>query len=252
MNGARAIAACVLAASTALAPFAHAGPAPLLAAAASLREVVRDATAAHPGWDTTVGGSAALARQIERGAPVALYLSASRDDVDALERHGRVVPGSTRVLATNTLVLIAPPDSPAPTGLAALVAPGVGRVALANPRTAPAGRYAESALRTAELHDRVRPRAVYGENVRQVLEYVARGDADLGVVYGSDVHAFPDRVTVGATVPAHLHPPIEITGAIVSESRHEDEAGALLDWLASPEGQTTLERHGFRPQPRPK
>ncbi len=241
------IAAVALVAATALA----ADRPVVIATAASLREVANDAAVAlsarfgDDAYAIQTGGAAVLARQIERGSPASALLSTSPDELDALERDGLLAAGTRRDLATNALVLIAPPGAAAPVDLDDLAGPARRRIALANPRTAPAGRYAREALLAASVWDVVEPRAVYGENVRQVLEYVARGDADAGIVYRSDVATFPGRVAVGGTVPAGLHPPIRIQAALL----RQDDARpvALLRWLASAEGRAAFARRGFGP-----
>lgn len=223
----------------------------VVATASSLREVAREAAVAlaprfgDDAYAIQTGGAAMLARQIERGSPAAVLLTTSPDELDALERSGLLAPGTRRDLATNELVLIAPPDRSPPADLDDLAAEGRRRIAIANPRTAPAGRYARDALIAANAWDLVEPRAVYGENVRQVLEYVARGDVDAGIVYRSDVVTFPGRVAIGGTVPANLHPPIRIQGALLRQD--DARSVAFLRWLASASGRAAFGRLGFGP-----
>jgi molybdate transport system substrate-binding protein len=241
------IAVAALVAATALAADRPA----VIATAASLREVATEAADAlserfgEDAFAIQTGGAAMLARQIERGSPAVALLSTSPEELDALERDGLLAAGTRRDLATNALVLIAPPGTDPPADLDGLADPARRRVAIANPRTAPAGRYARDALVAAHAWDEVEPRAVYGENVRQVLEYVARGDADAGIVYRSDVATFPGRVSVGGTVPADLHPTIRVQAALLR--RDDARPVAFLRWLASSEGRAAFARLGFGP-----
>lgn len=247
--------ALVLALTGSLSSGARAREPTIVAVAASVREVARDAAAALEvrfgprAFAVHAGGSAVLARQIERGAPAAVLVSAAPDEIEALDRAGRVVPGSRRTLAANRLVMIAPVGAVPPATIADLADGRFRRIALANPRTAPAGRYARAALERAGVLDVVEPRAVFGESVRQVLEYVARGDADAGLVYASDVARQPAGVVVSPGRIPEAGPPILVVGARIRGDGEDPRAIALLDWLGSPDGRAAFARAGFLAPP---
>ena len=230
---------------------AHAGEL-LVSSAVSLKEAVEAAGRRFQGDRTGLllrynfGASGELRQQIEGGAPVDVFLSAGQSEMDALERKGFLVAGSRRVLARNSLVVIVPVGSTISLSRPSdLLRREVGRLAIGNPKTVPAGQYAEECLRTLNLWEALRPRLVLGENVRQVLEYVARGEADAGVVYATDIAAQGERVREALRPPPESHRPIVYPAAVVAESGAPQVAAAFVDFLVAPEGQAILARRGF-------
>lgn len=192
--------------------------------------------------------SSVLARQIEKGAPADIFISADLEWMDYLEAR-RLIRPETRVnLLLNGLVLIAPSDSK----VTLVVAPGFplaaalsgGRLAMADPDHVPAGKYGRAALEALGVWRAIAPRLARAENVRAALALVARAEAPLGIVYRSDAVAEPRVRVVGEFAP-NLHPRIVYPAAIVAGSR-SSRAGALLRFLRSGEARTTWERHGFR------
>lgn len=223
-----------------------------VAAAASLHEVVAELDslyrAGHPevAVRATFGASGALRQQIEQGAPVDVFISASERHVDALQRAGLVDARSRRTFAGNELVLIVPASAPAAIrGFGDLASPSVRRVALGAAASVPAGEYAEQALRSLGLAGAVRRKAVYAQNVRQVLAYVERGEVDAGIVYRTDALA-SSRVRVAAAAPPASHAPIAYPLVLVARGAHPDEARAYAAFLLGPRGREVLARRGFR------
>lgn len=226
-------------------------------AAASLKESL---DAAARAWEREGGvpvrvsyaASSALARQIARGAPADVFLSADRDWMDDLDRRGLLRAGSRRDLLGNTLVLVAPRAArmpPVALSRPASVASalGDGRLALALTASVPAGKYARAAFGSLGLWDALKPRVVESENVRAALLLVARGEARMGVVYASDARAEP-RVRVLAAFPARTHPPIVYPVAVTAASRHP-RATAFAAWLRTPAARAVFRRHGLAPLP---
>src|SRR5688572_4056612 len=173
-----------------------------ISAAISMKDAVEDLgrrfTQARPGVTLryNFGSSGELAKQIEAGAPVDVFVSAARRHMDDLEQKRLVDPATRRVFARNVLVVVTPSDSRLDlAGAADLVQPRVRRIVIGNPRTVPAGQYAEESLRALGLWERLRPKLVLAENARQALEYVARGEVDAGFVYATDAALRPGRVT---------------------------------------------------------
>jgi molybdate transport system substrate-binding protein len=192
------------------------------------------------------GASGELQKQIEAGAPVDVFISAATRQMDELERAGLVVPKTRRVFAGNALIAIVPTaaglDVPGPSDL---LDRRVQRIAVGNPKTVPAGQYAEESLRAVGLWERLRPKLVFGENVRQVLDYVSRGEVQVGIVYATDALTRAGRVRLAFPFPEDTHRPIVYPAAVVKGSRHPDLAGAFVDLLAGREGQLVIRRHGF-------
>ena len=227
----------------------------LVAAAVSLKEVLDEAAARFEMERPDVGvaldfaASGILLKQIEQGAPVDLFISASASEIDHLEKEGLIAAGSRKTLASNSLVAIVPTGSVPPASLARLAENRFDRIAVGNPSTVPAGRYAQEALASLGLLDILRPRFVFGESVRQVLEYVARGEASAGLVYGSDARAAEGRIVLGAKAPPESHSPILYQSAITSAAPHAAIVNELLEFLLSGGGQRLFLSHGFLPPP---
>ncbi|HET7340946.1 MAG TPA: molybdate ABC transporter substrate-binding protein, partial [Methylomirabilota bacterium] len=118
---------------------------------------------------------------------------------------------------------------------------------IGNPRTVPVGQYAEASLRALGLWERVQDRLVLAENVRQALDYVARGEVDAGFVYATDVGTVAGRVREAFRPPADSYAPVLYPAAVVRDTRHPREAAALLDLLAGSEARAVLARFGFQP-----
>jgi molybdate transport system substrate-binding protein len=196
------------------------------------------------------GASGELARQIEAGAPVDLFISAAQRQMDELEAKNLLVAGTRRTFARNVLTVITPADSRLSLPSAeALVAPPVGRIVVGDPRSVPAGQYAEESLRALGVWTPLRPKLVFAENVRQALEYVARGEVDAGIVYVTDAASAGTRVKEAFRPPESSYRPVLYPVAVIAESRRAALARAFIDLLAGPEGHAALARLGFQPPP---
>lgn len=222
---------------------------PVVLAASSMQEALEEASAqwqgeGHPVPVLSFAASSAVARQVAEGAPADMIVTADEEWMDWLQARGRIDTASRRNVAGNTLVLIAPADAPAPATIAAALAGFDGRLAIAEPQSVPAGRYARAALGAMGLWDGIADRVVPAENVRAAMALVERGEVALGVVYGSDAAASP-RVRVVGTFDPASHSPIRYPAARVASSKHRDAAG-FLDFLAGDEGQAILIAHGFQ------
>lgn len=230
----------------------------LVFAAASLKPALDEiiaspAVVALGDVKASYAASSQLARQIEAGAPAAVFVSADQDWMDHVDRKHLLVAGTRTNLLGNGLVLIAPKDSR--TDLA--IAPGFdlagalgedGHLALAEPNSVPAGKYAKDALTRLDAWESVSARVVAADNVRAALNFVARGEAPLGIVYRSDATSEPN-VRVVSTFPASTHAPIVYPIALLAE--HDSPAARkLLDLLRSPAEQAIFRAHGFDAPPR--
>ncbi|MGH8079487.1 MAG: molybdate ABC transporter substrate-binding protein [Lysobacter sp.] len=229
-------------------------------AAASLKESLDEAAAAYQkasGQTVRVSyaASSALARQIEQGAPADLFFSADLDWMDYLQERKLIDESSRRNLLRNTLVLIAPKTSTAKPvklkrGVNLLPLLGEGRIALALTASVPAGKYARAAFTSLGVWDQLQPKVAEGENVRAALMLVARGEAPLGVVYGSDAKAEPN-VRVLATFPADSHPDIVYPVAVIKSASAQPHPGAaaFATWLHSKDASAIFRNRGFAPLP---
>ena len=192
-----------------------------------------------------------LQKQLAQGAPADVYASASRKYMDMLERNNRIVAGLRTDFAQNSIILIRPSSaSGCPASFEDLAKAGT--IAIGNPASVPVGRYAVEALRHLGLYGILKDRIVFAEHVRQVLDYVARGEVDAGIVYASDAGIRPDRITVAAAAPSGSHTPIRYPIAVVAGTRHRDLAAAFVSFVAaSPEAGAVLRRNGFIPATEP-
>ena len=160
-----------------------------LSVAISMKEAVEELgglfTKAHPRVTLrhNFGASGDLQKQIEAGAPVDVFVSAAARQMDELEAKHLIVATTRRTFARNVLIVVAPLDSRIDLSRPpALLDPKVTRIAIGNPKTVPVGLYTEESLRALGLWERVHPKLVFAENVRQVLDYVSRGEVDAGFV----------------------------------------------------------------------
>ncbi len=193
------------------------------------------------------GASNALARQIESGAPADVFISADLDWMDYLEQRRLLAPATRRELLRNSLVLIAPVSSTSALKIgpnfALASALGDDKLAMANPDSVPAGKYAKSALETLGVWRDIERRVARAENVRAALALVSRGEAPFGIVYRSD--ALADKgVRIVDHFPPESHPPIVYPVASLAGST-SSAAKALLDYLRTTSARSIWERYGF-------
>lgn len=186
----------------------------------------------------TLGSSGILARQIENGAPFDVFLSANERYVVDLARSGRIEGFTTRAYASGVVGLWSLDGKI--TTLEALTKART--IALANPAHAPYGVAAKEALEKLDLWTRLKPKIVFGENVRQALQYAESGNADAVVTAWPLILGKPGAVRI----PASLHQPIRQIGGIVKGSRRGEQAEAFLQFLTKGGGAAILESGGFQ------
>jgi molybdate transport system substrate-binding protein len=222
-------------------------------AAASLQEALSAAAdvwarKGHPRPVIAFAASSALARQIEAGAPADLFFSADEDWMNYLEQRRLLRPGSRVSLLTNDIVLIAPAASnvrlSAARGfpLARALGPN-GRLALADPDSVPAGKYAREALTALGVWPQVQGKVARAENVRAALAFVARGEAPLGIVFATDARASA-AVRVVSTFPPASHAPVSYPLAAPARATNPEGEG-FRRFLLSGEAKAIFRRFGF-------
>jgi molybdate transport system substrate-binding protein len=217
--------------------------------AASLQQAMVDVEAAYMREHGAVefrnnfGASGALAREIEQGAPVDLFISAGAKPMDQIDGEGLLLAHSRTNLLRNSLVMIVPRDSKMQ-NLSQLTEPGVRLVALGDPASVPAGQYGRQSLESLHLFDKLQPKLVLGKDVRQVLTYIETGDADAGFVYATDA-VLSNKVRVAAVVPEGLHDPIVYPAAAVKGCHDEAAARAFGAFLQSAAAKAIFVRYGF-------
>lgn len=242
-----------IALSAAFAAPAFAEPPVIVFAAASMKTALDEADAAfhaETGAEIKIsyGGSLALARQLEQGAPADIFVSADEDSMDEAAKGKAIKPESRIDLLANELVLVAAKSSPLqalPLTAADLSAAlGAGKLATGEVHSVPVGKYAKQALTHLGLWDAAAPHLAMTDNVRAALAFVARGEAPLGIVYATDAAAEP-AVKIVATFPAASHKPIVYPVALTAASANL-AAGKFFDFLRSPAAGAIFKRQGFK------
>jgi molybdate transport system substrate-binding protein len=190
----------------------------------------------------TYGATGMLSRQIREGAPFDVFASADASVIDDLVERGHCDGATQAPYARGRLALVSRPGLARPASVEALLEPRFTRIALANPEHAPYGRAARAALRHTGLWDRLEPRVVYGQNVRQALQFAESGNADVALVALALVqHAGQEHTLVAAA----RHPPIEQALVVCRHGASDMGGRAFADFVASPEGRVVMRRHGL-------
>ncbi len=190
------------------------------------------------------GASDALVAQIFKGAPADVFASADQETMDRADAQKLLTAGTRRDFVANTLVMIVPADSTL--GLKApadLQKPEVKRIAIGNPASVPVGRYTRGSLEKTKLWAALEPKSVFAQNVRQALDYVARGEVEAGFVYATDAAIMKGKVKVVSTVLTETA--IRYPIASVAGSPNPDAARKFISFVLTPEAQTVLARYGF-------
>jgi|SRR5581483_2214864 len=223
-------------------------------AAASLSDALKDIAQAYEAsagdkLRFNLGASSTLAIQIKQGAPADIFFSADEAKMDDLARAGLVLADTRRSLLSNTLVIVVNADRGAAIAAPAdLAKPSIGRLALAEPQTVPAGIYAKAYLQKAGLWKKVIDKTVPTENVRACLAAVESGNVDAGIVYKTDA-LISKKVKIAYEIGVAQGPKISYPLAVMKESRNIDAARRFAAYLASADARAVFTRYGFLPAP---
>jgi molybdate transport system substrate-binding protein len=189
------------------------------------------------------GSTGMLTRQIENGAPFDLFAAANVSYIDELEQKGLIIPDSKAVYARGRITLWTANESPVRfQGIEDLARPEIQRIAIANPDHAPYGLAAKQALQSTGVWDRVQPKLVYGDNIRQALQYAQTGNVEVAIVSLTLSINSNGRWTL---IPEELHQPIDQGLAIMKSTRNEPAARAFITFLSSPQGKAIMKKYGF-------
>ena len=221
-----------------------------VSAAASLTDAFKELgarfEAGKPGATVrfNFAASGVLLQQIGQGAPVDVFASADQDTMNRAADQKLIDTATRRDFATNSVVLIEPAkDGPGLKTLQDLAGPGVRKIAIGKTATVPVGRYTREVLESAGLWMRLEPRFVQADSVRQVLDYVSRGEAEAGFVYRTDAAVMGDKVRVVLTATGHT--PVSYPIAVVAESKEKALAKDFIAFLSTEPAQAVLVRFGF-------
>ena len=189
--------------------------------------------------------SGTLQTQIENGAPCDVFLSAAATQMDNLQGKDLLLSGSRINLLNNKLVLIVPKGSTLGiTSFSDLTLDKVKRIAVGDPKSVPAGAYAQQAFTELGMLTAIQSKFVLGANVTQVLQYVAGGDVDAGIVYSTDALT-NSNVTVIAEGPASVNASIVYPAAILKASKNAAAAREYIDFLNGAQARAVFEKYGF-------
>lgn len=224
----------------------------MISAAASLKDAMDDMKTSFESEHSNIklsfnfGSSGKLSQQIIQGAPADIFLSASKKDMDTIQGKNLIVNDTRVDFAKNELVLITNNNSMLNiSSFENIDLNKVNHLAIGEPKSVPAGRYAEETFQKLKLWDHLQSKLVMGSDVRQVLTYVESGNAELGVVYSSDAFV-SKKVKVLATAKPEWHKPIVYPGAVITNSTHMDEAKEFISFLSSDKGKEILKKYGFK------
>ncbi len=223
-----------------------------ISAAASLKDAMGEVKTLYleekPKTNLTInfGGSGALQQQIEQGANVDLFVSASTANMNTLKDKGLLVNSSIKNLLGNKLVLVVPKDSKITSinSFSAVTDTSIKKIALGEPKTVPAGTYAEQVFTYLNILDKVKAKAVYGQDVKQVLNWVETGNVDAGVVYLTDAK-ISIKVTTIATASEASHKAIVYPAAIIKSSNNYTASKDFVNFMTSNKAKAVFEKYGF-------
>lgn len=220
-----------------------------LSVAASMIDAIKELAAAYTGENPGVtllpnfGSSGSLAKQIAQGAPADLFISANTKWMDYLVTGGMVDRRTVRFFAANSLVFVGSPQA----GIASLEAlPSLSRIAIGSPKSVPAGQYAEQAMRSASVYEKLLAsnKLVMAKDVRQALLYADRGEVDGAFVYKTDA-LLTVRAAILFTVPPDQHDPIDYPVGLTPQGESNGAAKSFYDFLTAPPALQILGKFGF-------
>ncbi|MDH2333824.1 molybdate ABC transporter substrate-binding protein [Paenibacillus polymyxa] len=222
-----------------------------ISAAASLTDALKEIQHSYESTHTGIklnfnfGGSGALEKQIEQGAPSDLFLSASTKNMKSLVDQQLIDTKKQKTWLTNELVAVIPADGTMNiASVTDLTKKEVKKVAIGIPESVPAGNYAQEALTKAKLWDTLQSKLVQAKDVRQVLQYVETGNADVGFVYKTDALT-SQKAKIAFEVDSKTYSPVEYPIGIVKASKHIQEAEDFYAYLQSQESLNIMAKYGF-------
>lgn len=220
-------------------------------AAASLTDAMGEIIAEYEkNADVTItasyAGSGDLVQQIQGGAPCDIFVSASKGNMDTLEDEGYIDIDTRTDLLTNTLTLIATKEKADVVSMDSLTSNEIGMIAIGEPETVPAGKYASQVLDNMEITAELEGKLVYAKDVRAVLNYVETGDADCGFVYRTDAMLLSeDAGVIIGDVKEDLHDPIVYPAALLKDAPQAEAAADFYKFMQSDFAKSVYEKYGF-------
>lgn len=229
-------------------PTSTVAPSLTISAAASLKDAIAEIqqlyTQQQPVTITNnFGASGSLQQQIEQGAPVDIFISAAATQMDALQQKELILTDTRKNILSNQVVLIAPKNSQIVSNFKDLTSARVQKIALGQPKSVPAGKYAQEVLTFYNIFNRIKPKIIYAKDVRQVLTYVETGNVDAGIVYITDAKL--SDVKIVAIAPANSHSPVVYPVAVIKASKNINAAKKFVQFLSSKPASDVFNKYGF-------
>ncbi len=221
-----------------------------ISAAASLKEVMAKIEKEYKKVNDNItlvvnyGSSGSLQSQIEEGAPCDVFISAGQKQMKALDEKGILLEGTYKDLLENELVLIAPENGDI-TSIDDLTTDKVRHIAVGEPESVPAGKYADEVLVNLGLKDKISDKLVFAKDVKEVLAWTQSENAEVGFVYYSDA-INSDKIKIVETTPSTSHTAIIYPIAVIKDSKKKEEAKAFEEFLLSEDGQIILKEFGYK------
>ncbi len=222
-----------------------------ISAAASLKDAMTEIQALYlkevPDATLTLnfGSSGSLAQQIQQGAEVDVFMSASAKDMTTLKEAQLMNDDTVKNILGNEVVLVVPKDSTATiTSFEQLVDPSITKIGIGEPSSVPVGQYAVDVFNFYKITDQIQSKLINGKDVKEVLTWVETGNVDAGVVYSTDAKV-STAVKVLAIAPADSHKAIVYPAGVVKASKNADAATAFVEYLSSDDAKKVFEKYGF-------
>lgn len=221
-----------------------------ISAAASLQEAITELEVKFKEKEPNVkleinlGASGALQQQIEEGAPCDVFISAGQKQMNDLSDKNLLLEDTNKTLVTNDLVLVGSKGITFKE-LDELSKNSISKIAIGDPESVPAGKYAKEVLDNTKLYNKVKDKLVLAKDVKEVLAWVQQGNAEVGFVYLSDAQG-TNGVDIVYTTKPDSHSPINYPIAVLKSSQKQDKAKVFEEFLLSQDGQNILEKYGFK------
>ena len=221
-----------------------------VSAAASLRNVLEEVKLEYAKSQPDVkinynfGASGALQQQIEQGADVDVFISAAAKQMDALESKKLLLSGTRKNICGNQIVLIVPKNAEKISSFADLKGDRITKIALGEPKSVPAGKYAQEALSYFKILEATKSKFVFAKDVRQVLSYVETENVEAGIVYITDAK-LSKLVKVVAIAPVKSHSPVIYPVTVIQSSKNVAQARSFTGFLLSSEANNIYKKYGF-------
>lgn len=222
-----------------------------LSVAASLKDAMQEIKLIYEEKKTNtsltlnLASSGSLRQQIQQGAPVDLFISASPSHMNILQEKGLIIEETRRDLLKNQMVLIVPTENTAAINtFQDLTKDTIKNISIGQPESVPAGKYGKEVLTSLGIYETLEPKIVFAKDVRQVLSYVATGNVDAGIVYRTETNA-SDAVKIVANAPDNSHTPVVYPIAVMKDSKNVEATKQIEEFMFSPEVKVVFEKYGF-------